>query len=501
MTEIAYIAMVAFPFMSMLVFLRFGVQHGIAWTVIIGFLFLPLSPTLNLPLLPTVNRTSVPVVCALLFATLMMRGRAWKASTSEQFLPGWLPTNKILSVFAVVAVTSSTLTILTNRDSGSTPFGFLQATELTDIGAMTYELLFPVLLLLLGRRFLSDENGALIFLKVVGLMGVAYGALIVLEWRLSPMLKFWVYGIWDINWVLATRSSGFRPVVFMQSGLQASIFQAMASIAAIAVFRASNGGDRTLWRFIALFCLACLPFTQSMAAIILGFGFSLVAFFGSKRQILIIVALIAGFVFTYPVLRMAEVVPTTQMVSAARVVSDTRAGSLAFRFQSEDRYIDRALIRPFFGWGQRERDMPRTADGERAAIPDSNWSIITTQRGFVAFVAIYGLFTLPTIVLWRKRRVAPINHVVLGLSLIVCVALLDKLLNSFFTPILWIGSGALIGVAERVVLKESTEAAAERRAALEIERSRRRGKVVIGPSAPKLQGDVRVKHSLAHKRR
>ncbi|MEO1532339.1 MAG: hypothetical protein AAFU72_09225 [Pseudomonadota bacterium] len=502
MYQLTYVALFGFPLLSMLLFLRFGVQRGIVWTVMLGFLFLPLQPTFDLPLLPEVNRTTLSVLCAVLFAMFMMRGRGWTAQNAGGASRSWLPRSRVALAFVAIALVSPVFTVLTNLDSGGSIHGYLLPVSLTDIGGLTYEILFQVILLLLGRRLLSDQEGLLTLLKAVGILGIVYGVLIVIEWRLSPMMKFWVYGIWDINWALVTRGDAFRPVVFMENGLQTAIFQSMACICAIAVFRHSKGGDRTLWRMISLFNLACLPFTQSMAAVVLGFGFSLIVFFGLKRHILIIVALIAASVFTYPVLRALHVVPTQQILAVAGSVSEARAASLGTRFTSEDRYIDRALYRPFFGWAQRQREMPRNAEGKAAAIPDGNWNIIIAQRGFVAFFAIYGLFTLPTIVLWLKRRVAPIDHIVLGLALAICVALIDKLLNSFFTPVLWLGSGALLGVTERVVFKESNEAAEQRRAALEMERRKRRGQTALGQTLGDNQPTGgRGQHGLAHARR
>ncbi|MEM9761826.1 MAG: hypothetical protein AAF968_04850 [Pseudomonadota bacterium] len=502
MYQLTYVALFGFPLLSMMLFLRFGVQRGIVWTVMLGFLFLPLRPTFDLPLLPEVNRITISVVCASLFAVFMMRGRGWTAQNAGGESQSWLPRSKVAVAFVVIALVSPVFTIFNNQDWGPSAFGYLLPVSFTDIGNMAYQVGFPIILLLLGRRLLADQRGVLTLLKAAGILGVAYGALIIFEWRLSPMLKFWVYGIWDINWSLVMRGDGFRPVVFLENGLQTAIFQSMACTCAVSVFRHSTGGDRTLWRMIALFNLACLPFTLSMAAIVLGFGFSLIAFFGLKRQILLVVALIAASVFTYPLLRTLEVVPTKQILAVAASVSEVRASSLETRFTSEDRYIERALHRPLFGWAQRTRDLPRDEDDKPSAIPDGNWTIIITQRGFIAFVAIYGLFTLPTIILWLKRRVAPINHLVLGLSLAICVALIDKLLNSFFTPLLWLGSGALLGVTERVVFKESNDAAEERRAALEMERRKRRAHTELGATlGEKRPVGGRSKHGLAHARR
>ncbi|MEM7498398.1 MAG: hypothetical protein AAF371_10455 [Pseudomonadota bacterium] len=499
----------SFPLLSMFLFLRFGTQQGIVWTVLLGFLFLPLYPRYDLPLLPVIDRHNVYMLCAVVFAFVASKGRGRRLAGVESSLPtNWLPRSKLAIALICFTLFTPIATILTNSDAGPSRFGFLVPVAYTDIGGLFYEFALPVMLFLVARRFLSDEQGMITILKAVGFCGVIYGALIFVEWRLSPMLKFWVYGIWDINWSFVMRGTGFRPVIFMSNPLQTAIFQAMACVSAVAVFRSSTGGDRTLWRMISLINLACLPFTLSMAAIVIGFGMSLFAFIGSKKQILAILALAGAFAFTYPLLRTAEVVPTGAILAVAGQISEDRRASLATRFRSEDLYIERTLDRPLFGWAQRQRDMPRNEKDEPIAIPDSFFIIVLAQRGLVSFIGIFGLFTLPLIMLWRRRRTAPIGHVILGLGLMVTVSVADKLLNSFFTPLLFLASGAIMGLTERVVFREADEAARARRAALEVERSKWRGRKGLGqsqggalnarrPGTPGVQGG----HALARPRR
>ncbi|MEO1724981.1 MAG: hypothetical protein AAFR84_21605 [Pseudomonadota bacterium] len=505
MFALTYLAMGLFPLLSMMIFLRFGMQRGIVWTAMLGFLFLPVRPTFDPPLLPTIDRRTLTITCVVVFAALMAKGRGWRADKSDYTANSWLPKSKLFTLLIILAVFSSIGTYFTNRDSGHTPHGYLFTFELLDIGRMSYEIMFPALLLIVGRRFLSDEKGIYCLLKAAGFTGVIYGLLIVFEWRMSPVLKLWVYGIYDIDWGLVAREYGFRPVVFLENGLQTAIFHAMACVSAVAVFRGSTGGDRTLWRSIALFNLACLPFTQSAAAIILGFAFSALAFFGTKKLILMAVASVAFVSMTYPVTRTLDVVPTQTLLSAASIISERRAGSLRTRFTSEDRYLVRAKNRPYFGWGQRIREMPRDSRDRPAATPDGFWVIMVAQRGLIGFAAIFGLFTLPLMLLWVKRRIAPIDHAVLGLGVVVSVAVADNLLNASFTPMLWLCSGILLGISERVLYREADQAAIERRSALELERRKRRGETVLAGSHSgtvlATARDGAKRHGLEHARR
>ncbi|MEM6945663.1 MAG: hypothetical protein AAF565_18115, partial [Pseudomonadota bacterium] len=259
-----------------------------------------------------------------------------------------------------------------------------------------------------------------------------------------------------------------------------ALFQSIACVCAVALYRYSSGTERFFWRIVSIICLIALLLTVSYTAIFLGFGFAIIAFFLPRKQTLTVLALVGAIAFTYPILRAVDVVPTNTIVSAFQKVSVARANSLEYRFDAEDLYSQRAWRRPWWGWGTRLRDIPRRdQSANRAAVADAYFVLIFSQRGLVAYFALFGLLTLPLVMIWRKQNVAPISDLVLGAGLATSVAVANLLTNAQFNPIMWVFTGALLGRTELVFAAQSLQDQ-QRRAALALEREKRRRRMVDG---------------------
>src|SRR5208283_5202460 len=90
---------------------------------------------------------------------------------------------------------------------------------------------------LVGRLYLGERDGLreLGIGSVIG--GIAYILPIILELRLSPILKFWVYGI--PSWG-GERYGAFRPSVFTTGGLELGILMTSASLLVVLMWKSGT---------------------------------------------------------------------------------------------------------------------------------------------------------------------------------------------------------------------------------------------------------------------
>jgi hypothetical protein len=165
-----------------------------------------------------------------------------------------------------------------------------------------------------------------------------------------------------------------------------------------------------------------------------------------------VACLLVTIALGYPMLRIANLVPTTSILEVAREVSVGRAESLETRFTNEDNLLERAWERPWFGWGRYGRNRVYHGWlGADSSITDGYWIIMLGEFGMIGFLATFGTFALSVFRAAMALRYTQDKRdaVCLGaLSLIVAFNVIDLLPNASVTPILWLMTGALLGRAE-----------------------------------------------------
>lgn len=179
----------------------------------------------------------------------------------------------------------------------------------------------------------------------------------------------------------------------------------------------------------------------------------LVVFLGPVNQIKI--AILIGLLATaYPILKGAGAVPQDRLLGAAASIDPDRAASLQFRFDNEQVLLDRAYIKPVFGWGSWGRNhILDPVSGNILTVTDGRWIIVIGVYGWVGFLAEFGLLVLPLCLLWREAiaaREIPVSPFIAPLSLILAINILDMIPNATLTPLTWMVAGALTGYAEQL---------------------------------------------------
>lgn len=447
-SELTHVALLSYPVVVAVLFARFSTRVALAWTILGGVLFLPTEPVYDLPAVPAIGKDLLPALLALAFCAAAAKGRKGLRDDPSRVARTWLPMSPVARLLFVMMLASPVFTGLTNRDpiavGSRAGLGFM------DIGNMLYAQMEILLVIVLGRRFLSDDDGKRVLLTVIATGGLIYLLPVLFEARMSPQLNVHFYGYTNIDWFKMSRGEGWRPIVFMERGLQCAIFMSAALVAVAAVARHFARGKKQQWQAGSVGMIIGLVAMRSLGAQVLGFTLGALVMFAGRRLQITVAMVISVLLLVYPASQATGVFPDRTLVSLFQAVNEVRGGSLGFRFLHEDAMIERLDQRPLFGWGGWGRERVYDERGRDVTIVDSHFILTFAKTGWFGFLAQYGLLTVFTIVIWLQRRRHPPNYIVTGLALVQCVLIIDLLLNDTIMPIHWLIAGVLIGHVERL---------------------------------------------------
>ena len=440
----AYLVLLSWPLVVILLFRVLPLPRAIAWTIVAGYLFLPEQTGFDFPLLPPIDKTLVPAVSAAVMAWVKLRDPATPRAAASA------PTvRKLFVVILALLLVTPFVTALSNSDPiiiGDGVF-FIPGLRIYDALSILNETVVMLIPFVLARRFLASEESHAALLKVLALAGIVYCLPIFIEVQLSPQLNTWIYGFFPHSFHQHIRGGGFRPIVFLNHGLWVAIFMASAVLAAAALWKArEDRGERVGWALVTMLLLGTLVLVKSLGALLIVLAIlPVVAFFRPRGQLLV-AALLAGLVLVYPLLRGAGLVPVDWILSMVEGVAPERAQSFWFRLDNEDQLLERANLKPFSGWGGWGRSLIYDeTTGQRLSVTDGAWIIVIGQGGWLRYLTLFGLLSLPLILLWaRFSRLRP-SPATAGLALVLAAGLVDLLPNGTLTPLTWLLAGALAG--------------------------------------------------------
>lgn len=440
---IAYLVLALWPLVVWQLWRRLDTGPALIWTVLGGYLLLPPLTSFNFPLIPDFDKTTVPNLMALVCALWLVRDKI-------SFLPGgWL--GKALILTYVLAPFG---TVLTNGD----PLIFRDETVsglriYDSFAAVSYQLI-ALLPFFLARRYLGTPEGARTILAALVAAGLAYSLPMIVEMLMSPQINTWVYGFFQHDFFQTVRYGGYRPVVFLPHGLWVAFFAFMAVAAAMVTLRQTSAEARPKALVVLVYLAAILVGCRSAGPLVYGVALTPLVFFIPPRGQMLVAALMATVVIVYPVLRGAHIVPIDQILGLADSLSPERAYSLRFRTENEEILLARAMERPVFGWGGYGRAFTHDPiSGKMLNIADGAWVILIGANGWVGYLAEFGLFALPLLLLGRealRQRAIHLSPWVGALALIMGFNMIDFLPNATQIPFTWLMAGALLGEAERL---------------------------------------------------
>ena len=430
----AFIALISWPFISLLFFYRhMPIVQATFWTIVGGFLFLPVRTAMDFPLIPPLDKESIPVITALIGCRYIKKVKI--TLLPKVGVERWLVLILLITPF---------ITTLNNQET----YNFIPGLTLHDtLSAVIGQYLF-ILPFIIGMQLVKTYEDQLLLFKLLVIAGLIYSVPILFEVRMSPQLHTWIYGFFPHTFAQQIRFGGFRPVVFLGHGLIVAMYLAITLGAATILMKEKIRIRKVSpWLVIGYF-FTVLFLSKTVGAFLLG---SLLFFANAWLPITIVKRLSLFLIFIvllYPMLSIVDMFPHQMLVQMANDFDTDRGGSLAFRFYHENLLLEHAQQKLFFGWGGWGRNMLEES------VTDGYWIILLGQYGLFGFVSLFGLAFLSVLrAIKSSRLLANKNErqLLLGHALIVSVIMADQLPNASMAAWLLLIIGGLLGRANSVI--------------------------------------------------
>lgn len=425
---------------AFLLFSRFKAARAAALGVVLGWLFLP-AGEIDLAGLPALHKHwMVPAAVAL-------AGLARDPARFFAFRPRWhdLP----IFLWCSASVPSSLANGLGLYDGVSAAFNtFL-------LWGVPY---------LIGRLYFTDLRSLRVLAESIVLGAVLYVPLCLYEIRMSPVLHLSLYG-YSMGYWSGSRMGGWRPQVFLDSGLALVMFMSTGAVLAWSLFRGSALRHLQGVPIVAVNAVLLPVFFLCKGVGAIGlFALAVVSFEAQRlsrlRWVLVGVLLLTPLYYAVRLTGTWHGEPVTTV--ASMIFGDAPAGSFAFRLEHEAVMTDRAMQRPLFGWGGWGRFLV-VEEGGWTSVPDGYWVIAFGQNGAFGLVGFTGVLLLPALrYAWRvpgRVQVRPEFAAATGFAFVLGITCLDNLMNAMFTPLPVIAAGGLAVVVDRCVRGRSVGSA------------------------------------------
>jgi len=304
---------------------------------------------------------------------------------------------------------------------------------------------------IIGRLYLNDPESLKDYSRAIIVGGLCYIPLCLLELRISPMLHLFIYGFYANPTTFLLRYNGYRPAVFLATGLELGMWMTNASLMAFALW--SSGTIKNIRGIsmgrvtLALVAMSILcKSTGALVLLMVGIGVLWITRrFGKTWLIWSLIAIPPTYCFT----RALNLWQGQELLDlTTSTVGSDRAQSLEFRFQMERLLADHAMERPIFGWGRMGRNLIFGSGGRPITVPDGFWVIQLGVYGVLGLSCLLAMFLLPMILTLRRYPIStwrnPTAGSVIGLSMIILLSMIDFLSNSMMTPLFPLAIGGLL---------------------------------------------------------
>lgn len=436
MNPLVYLTMFGMPLAIVYLFRWLPSTRAFTVSFVAGFLFLP-QATFPIPGLPPYSRMAAVTVGVFLGTLLFDIDRI------RNFRPSWIDIPLIMwCISPFLASVSNDLGLYD---------GFREASDhFLSWGAPYF----------LGRMYLTNYDALRKLAIDIFVGALLYVPFCLYEFRTGPQAHFRVYGFQTASFIDTVRKVGFRPVVFLTTGLMTGVWLMAATL--LGGWLLSNGVIRKLWNIPFKWVFGIVTFililAQSMNAIfstLIGFGM-LYATRWLRTSIPLLILIFAIPTYLY--------FPATGnfngdgfVTFVEQTLGPERAFSIKTRFNAEEILVEKARERMVFGWGGWGRNRVIDESGKDAAITDSLWVLTYGTTGLVGLVSFVVTFLLPSLFfticyparLWSDRRLAPAA----AFAVIVPLYMLDCVLNAMPNAVLMIANG---GIANMVLLRLTT---------------------------------------------
>ena len=300
---------------------------------------------------------------------------------------------------------------------------------------------------------------------------------------ISPQLHKIVYGRFQSDFHMAKRWGGYRPMVFMQSGLALSFWMVVCSLSGLWLWMSGslkkvlNVPMSVLVPVLFATTVLCKSAGALLFMVVALGSLYWIKWFRNALPLLVLVAMPAVYMYQ----RINQNWSGEWMVQmVSTYMSPDRAQSLQTRLDAEDLLTAKALEAPSpaFGWGKWSPDSPKAppwrvgmvkANGEwkDLAPTDGLWVIALGQFGLVGLTALTVTILLPCLIFWARVPLRFWDHPVAAcaspLAILLAIHMSDHLLNAMINPIFMLALGGIsaIGPSIRKVYRAQKLAAAQ----------------------------------------
>jgi hypothetical protein len=287
-------------------------------------------------------------------------------------------------------------------------------------------------------------------LKAFSIAALVYSIPMLLEVRLSPQFHRWVYGYFPHSFAQQIRYGGYRPVVFLEQGLQVALFAAMALVATIVLARSRKRVITAPTGLVAGYLTFVLLLCKTLGATVYALVAGPVVMFTRPRTWVKLSCALLLVVWSYPVLRTYNIIPVHHISAAANSISPDRSRSFDERVENEDLLLGKALQKPLFGWGTWGRNRVRDQyTGQDITVSDGGWIIEFGTFGWLGYFSLFGLFAVAGFRALRAvgTEVTTTSMAIGGASLLLAMNVVDAIPNSNLTPLTFALGGAIASAA------------------------------------------------------
>ena len=438
---------------------RWPPAKAAALLLLLPLMFLPEQVYFKLPGLPEFTKQRIAIVWLLIGVLLFHRDRL-----RTVHLGNWVKLAMLLLVGGHVVTVFLNLDRLKYGAVDVAPHVPYDAVHTIVQNAFDYLLPF-----VLGAAMFNGRRDLRVLFRVLVGAGLVYSILQLIEIRLSPQLHNWVYGFFQHSFLQTIRGGGFRPTVFMEHGLAVAMFTLVAIVAAATLYKVKMRVLRIPAGWALAYLWLVLFLSKSTAAFLYSIVVVPLILFVSPKAQFRVAVLLAAVVLVYPWARGSGLIPVDDIRGwVASEFGEQRAGSMMTRFVNEERLLERANERYFFGWGSYGRAYtydPET--GHSGDLRDGDWIITMGDWGRVGFFGKYLLLLLPLFLSARqlKRiRSEPDRRLLAGLGLIVGFSAFDLLPNGNFNYLIFVFSGSLMSCSAGIMRDQARRRGARRQA-------------------------------------
>ncbi len=306
----------------------------------------------------------------------------------------------------------------------------------------------------IGRLYFGSLEG----LRELGIAmfigGLAIAPLALVEMIISPQMHILVYGWYPHDFSQTKRGEGYRPSVFMAHGLELAMWNAAAAFIGCQLYLRKVLDKTVPFLKIPLFPAAAglvlvLVFSRSSGALLLfllGMGVFQAAVVLRSRLPLLLLLLMP---ILYMNLRTTGAWDGQSLIEVAGKVTGNveRTGSLGYRLYNESLLIEKAKMRPVFGWAGYKRSFVTNSEGDYISVPDGMWILTLGKNGLFGLTALTASVLLAPLIFFLRvpgkligdARVATAA----AFATFLGVFMADNLINAMYNPLMMLAAGGL----------------------------------------------------------